>query len=298
MLKNNKKVVKKQKPKTTQKQKQKQSMKVVVNIGKTTKSKSRAPRKAPEPIRPQIIPVYTPTYQSQPQQQYNNEDLRTLFRARTQANDNPLKELTREATLKPLNRPPVRLEESKAGYTDPKLDYEVLRDYVDPLLDTRKPERIMADAQFRAEADAEHKAFDDSFLKPEQAPALSEVLAGVQQEETPADVELGSTIKKAEEPEPASPPTYKQGAQQRLTSQEYLKLYGFKNQKDVRARVDLYNRDYPETPIKTTREDRSNKNIEELIKELEQKQYISQLEPELESPSGTKVKKTKGKGKK
>jgi len=294
MLKNNKKVVKKQKPKTTQKQKQKQSMKVVVNIGKTTKSKSRTPRKAPEPVRPQIIPVYTPTYQSQPQQQYNNEDLRTLFRARTQANDNPLKELTREATLKPLNRPPVRLEESKAGYTDPKLDYEVLQDYVDPLLDTRKPERIMADAQFRAEADAEHKAFDDSFLKPEQAPALSEVLTEGGGEGAEADV------KKAEEPEPApaSPSTYKQGAQQRLTSQEFLKLYGFKNQKEVRARVDLYNRDYPETPIKTTREDRSNKNIEELIKELEQKQYISQLEPELESPSGTKAKKTKGKGKK
>jgi hypothetical protein len=327
MLKSKKKEVKKPqpkpkpKPKVTQKQKQMtrgakplrhlfvqgqgpsheqtQNTKVIVNIGKTTKSKSRAPRKTPIPTRPQVIPIYTPTYQSQPQQQYNNDDLRTLFRARTQANENPLKELTREIKLPQPNRPPVRLEEGKQGYTDPKLDYEVLLDYKDPPLDTRKPDRIMADAQFRAEVNAEYQAFDAQFLKPEQTPTLAEAVEETTREELSTGAELAPVIiKKEEEPEPvALPSTYKQGAEQRMTSQEILKLYGLKNQKEVRAKVDAFNADNPDTPIKTTRDDtRANKNIEELIKELEQRQAIRQLDPELEGVA--KVKKSKGGGKK
>ena len=112
MLKNNKKVVKKQKPKTTQKQKQTQNTKVIVNIGKTTKSKSRTPRKAPEPVRPQIIPVYTPVYQSQPQQQYNNDNLRELFRARENARPNLQEEIRRDIVEPVRNRPPATIPEA------------------------------------------------------------------------------------------------------------------------------------------------------------------------------------------
>jgi len=112
MLKNKKKVVKKQKPKTTQKQKQTQNTKVIVNIGKTTKSKSRTPRKAPKPVRPQIIPVYTPVYQSQPQQQYNNDNLRELFRARENARPNLQEEIRRDIVEPVRNRPPATMPEA------------------------------------------------------------------------------------------------------------------------------------------------------------------------------------------
>ena len=219
MLKSKKKEVKKQKqkpqpkkkpkPKITQKQEQMtreqtQNNLVVVNVDKTTKTKSkpRAPRKAPIPTRPQIIPIYTPTYQSQPQQQYNNDDLRTLFRARVQANETPLKELTREIKLPLPNRPPIRLEEEKQGYTDPKLDYEVLLDYKDPPLDTRKPDRIMADAQFRAEVNAEYQAFDEQFLKPVQTPTLAEAVEETTREELPTGGGGGGGGGAAAEPEP------------------------------------------------------------------------------------------------
>jgi len=213
MLKSKKKVVKKQKPKPkiTQKQEQKQMTKVVVNIGKSTKSKSTAPRKEPAPVRPQVIPVYTPIYQSQPQQQYNNDDLRTLFRARTQANENPLKELTREIKLPLPNRPPIRLEEQKEGYTDPKLDYEVLLDYKDPL-DTRPPDSIMANAHFREVANEEYQVFDKLFLKPEQAPTLTETIGettreelSTEAEEPPAGGGGGGGGGPAEEPEQPAP---------------------------------------------------------------------------------------------
>jgi hypothetical protein len=88
---------------------QTQNTKVIVNIGKTTKSKSRAPRKTPIPTRPQVIPIYTPTYQSQPQQQYNNDNLRELFRARENTRPNLQEEIRRDLVEPVRNRPPASM---------------------------------------------------------------------------------------------------------------------------------------------------------------------------------------------
>jgi hypothetical protein len=250
-----------------------------VNIGKTTKTKSRAPRKPPEPVRPQVIPVYTPIYQSQPQQQYNNDDLRTLFRARIQVNDNPLKELTREAKLSPINRPPIRLEEEKQGYTDPKLDAEITLDFLDPY-DTRPPDSIMANAHFREVFGAEYQAFDEQFLKPEQAPTLTEAIGETTRE---AEEILPEKAKREEEPEPEPEPEDEEPAgggggraeepeQPAEDDLDDLSLY------DLKEVVRRYNRENEKTKIQITKPNTTGtgtrgKNKDELIAELRAKRF-------------------------
>jgi hypothetical protein len=113
-----KKVIKKKKD-PTQKQTQSQKTKVVVNIGKTTRTrKARTPKKAPEPIqaRPQIIPVYTPIYQSQqPQQQqnppYNLDDIKSLFKARENTRENLQQEILKDVVEQTQGPTPQQIRE-------------------------------------------------------------------------------------------------------------------------------------------------------------------------------------------
>jgi len=111
-----KKIVKKKKE-PTQKQTQSQKTKVVVNIGKTIKTrKARTQKKViqPEPARPQIIPVYTPVYQTQQQQQtppYTLDDIKTLFKARENTRENLQKEILKDAVEQTQGPNPRQIRE-------------------------------------------------------------------------------------------------------------------------------------------------------------------------------------------